>query len=260
MNIITSLYSSHYFSTLHFVLIVTHVTAALLALVIAPLAMITQKGGRAHRRWGTVYLCSMITTNMVAFSLLFWRFNVFLFAITVLSLYAAVTGARVLQQKRPLKGQGPTWFDWGFACIALLTGIGLFAWGALGIAGIGVPGIPSGSSLSLALIILPLFFGFAIVQSAWRDLRRFRRPSSERKGWWYLHMDRMLGSYIALVTALMVQQVGPRLPGSMAWMVWVAPAAIGSPLIGRWIRHYRRRFEGGRTGGVAEAEGMRVSV
>ena len=69
-----------------------------------------------------------------------------------------------------------------------------------------------------------------------------RNPSDDRNWWWYYHMDRMCGSYIALFTALMVQQVGPRLPSEIAWIVWIAPAVIGSPLIAMWIKKYRRKF------------------
>ena len=54
----------------------------------------------------------------------------------------------------------------------------------------------------------------------------------------------MVSSYIGLFTALMVQQVGPRMPGNIAWVVWVAPMLIGSPLLSRWIAAYRRKFAG----------------
>jgi hypothetical protein len=55
-------------------------------------------------------------------------------------------------------------------------------------------------------------------------------------------MERMLGSYIGLTTALMVQQVGPRLPENVSWLAWVAPTALGVPLIVMWINRYRRKF------------------
>jgi uncharacterized membrane protein len=36
-----------------------HVLAGTLALVVAPIALLTAKGGLAHRRWGKVYFWSM---------------------------------------------------------------------------------------------------------------------------------------------------------------------------------------------------------
>ena len=44
----------------------------------------------------------------------------------------------------------------------------------------------------------------------------------------------------------MVQQVGPRMPETYAWIVWVAPSIIGSPLLAWWITSYRRKFTGNR--------------
>ncbi|MDQ3248950.1 MAG: DUF2306 domain-containing protein, partial [Chloroflexota bacterium] len=83
-------------SALHAVLIVTHVLAALLALVIAPIAMATQKGGQNHRRWGKVYFWAMFVANGGALILLAWRFNIFLFGVTILSFYSALSGYRVI--------------------------------------------------------------------------------------------------------------------------------------------------------------------
>ena len=64
-------------------------------------------------------------------------------------------------------------------------------------------------------------------------------------------MERMAGSYIGLFTALMVQQVGPRMPGSVSWIVWVAPSVIGTILLTRWIAAYRRKFAGPKAHSVA---------
>jgi hypothetical protein len=102
--------------------------------------------------------------------------------------------------------------------------------------------MPSSGNVPLVMIILPLIFGIAISNDAWADLRMYRTPSPDRRWWWYYHMERILGSYIGLTTALMVQQVGPRMPESLAWLVWVAPSAIGVPLISMWISKYRRKF------------------
>jgi uncharacterized membrane protein len=50
-----------------------------------------------------------------------------------------------------------------------------------------------------------------------------------RPGWLPLHIGGMCGSYIALVTALLVVNVGDRLP-----VVWFLPTIVGSPLIA-WV-------------------------
>jgi uncharacterized membrane protein YeaQ/YmgE (transglycosylase-associated protein family) len=49
------------------------------------------------------------------------------------------------------------------------------------------------------------------------------------RGWLRAHIGGMGGSYIALVTALMVVNVGQQLP-----IVWFLPSVIGSPIIA-WV-------------------------
>lgn len=244
MDVVRSLYGSHYFSTLHFVFIVLHVTAALISLVVAPVAMVVSKGGRAHRRWGLVYFWGMVTVNGSGLLLLTWRFNIFLFGITILTLYEAVTGYRALQRKCSQQLATPHWFDWSFLLVALVTGVGLLLWGVATLLGWTTAWIPSGDGLWLIMGLLPLIFGGAILNDVLTDLRLLHTPPTDRNWWWYYHMERMVGSYIGLLTALMVQQVGPRLPDSYAWIVWVAPTLIGSPLLARWIAYYRNRFGG----------------
>jgi uncharacterized membrane protein len=241
LDFLQSLFDSHYYSLLHHALIVIHVLAALVALVVAPVAMIVQKGGDTHRRWGRVYCYAMFMTNILALWLLFWRFNAFLFGVTIISLYGALTGYRVLYRKQ----SHVRWFDWALSSLVLTIGIGLIAWGALTGLGLTAQFLPSSGNMPGLVAILSLVFGLSITHDAWNDLRLFRSPSPDRHWWWYYHMERILGSYIALSTALMVQQVGPRLPESIAWLAWVAPTAIGTPLLVRWIGHYRRKFATG---------------
>jgi hypothetical protein len=243
MNLLMQLIDSHYYSNLHFWLIIVHVVGALFSLVLAPVAMITRKGSTTHRQWGKAYFWGMFLTNATALILLAWRFNVFLLGVTILSFYAALSGYRVLYRKRPLQGHGPTRFDWASAGVALAAGVMLVAWGVLTALGVTQAWIPGGGS-QIIFVVLPIVFGLLIANDANTDLRMFRAPSTDPHWWWYYHMERMLGSYVALWTALMVQQVGPRLPFSIQWVVWVAPAAVGTVAIAYWIRRYRRMFAG----------------
>lgn len=50
-----------------------------------------------------------------------------------------------------------------------------------------------------------------------------------RTGWLRVHIGGMSGSYIALVTALLVVNVGEALP-----IVWFVPTIVGSPIIA-WV-------------------------
>lgn len=233
-----NLFASHYFSQTHQVLVVLHVLAALLSLVMASLALWVKKGGQWHRQWGKVYFGGMTVANCSAFVLLFYRFNLFLLGVTILSFYGALTGYRVLYRKR----EGGTWFDWSIAILATLGGLALIGWSLLGLVTGEFLGVPYGTAVPTFLIIFPIVFGGFILQSSLTDIRLFLKPATDRNWWWYYHMDRMLGSYIGLLTALMVQQVGPRLPEQVAWVVWIAPAIIGGIWTSWLIKQYRQKL------------------
>lgn len=235
-----NLFASNYFSQTHQILIILHVLAALVSLVMAPLAMWVHKGGYWHRQWGKVYFWGMTVANLSAIILLFYRFNLFLLGVTILSFYGALTGYRVLYRKR----EGGNWFDWGIALIATACALSLIGWAVVGLVTGDFLGIPHGTAVPSILIIFPIIFGGLILQGSITDIRLFLTPNTDRNWWWYYHMDRMLGSYIGLFTALMVQQVGPRLPEQIAWVVWIAPAVIGGVWSNWLIKQYRQKFSG----------------
>jgi len=60
--------------------------------------------------------------------------------------------------------------------------------------------------------------------------------------WFYNHIARMVGSYIATVTAFCVVN-SSNFPAYVPTLViWVLPGVIGGIAIGRWIRYYRVKF------------------
>ncbi len=105
-------------------LLVTHVGAGITALIFAPLAMLTQKGGTAHRRWGRVYFWAMFVIFITALAILFVRPNVFLLIISILSFYGAFSGVRSLHRKHPERGERAALLDWVGATVALSAGVG----------------------------------------------------------------------------------------------------------------------------------------
>jgi len=204
-----------------------HISAGTLALVLAPLAMLTVKGGRAHRRWGKIYFWSMAVVAATAVVLALWRPQIFLALLAVFSFYMAFTGYRTLSRKRPVQGQGPTALDW----MAALVTFGVSA--ALVVLGL----IRPGASWQ-RLGIVPVVFGVLGMILAGRDIGTFIRPPAARNAWWFAHMGGMLGSYIATVSAFSVVNFA-FLPMGVRWL-W--PTVIGTPLIALWITYYRIRF------------------
>jgi uncharacterized membrane protein len=215
-----------------------HILAGTLALVVAPIALMTLKGGPTHRRWGKVYFWAMGMVAATAIVVGLWRSILFLVLTAVFSFYAALSGYRVLYLKRPDLGQRPAPLDW------IAAGITLVASATLVTLGIAKP-TPRFQELSRVAIV----FGFIGLSIAGLDVLRFLRPPADKRAWWYKHMANMIGSYIAAVTAFSVVNFHS-LPTTVRWL-W--PTMVGTPLIAIWITYYKRRFNPPKSGAPATA-------
>jgi uncharacterized membrane protein len=218
-----------------------HVAAAVIALVAGPLSMLTKKGGRLHRRAGIAYVVGMSIIFVTSLIMSIFNTVLFLIAVAFLTFYSTISGTRVLDRKRA--EQRATWVDYALGLMTLAVGLGLLGsvvWSLL-------RGEPFG-----AMTIVIGIFGFVLSSQAGGDLRDFLRGTFVPQAWLFEHIARMCGSYIGLITALMVQS-GPRvgLPDEWAWVAWILPTIIGSPWIARYTRAYRARREGHRAAQVA---------
>jgi len=214
----------------------THILAGFLAFFIAPVPLLTAKGGKTHRRWGKIYFWAMALVAGSAMVLALWRPVLFLAFVAVFSFYFAFRGYRVLSRKSPRQGQGPAAIDWSAAILALLGSVALI-----------VLGVVRPGPVWVRLSLVAIAFGVIGVAFAASDIWNFIHPPADRNFWWYAHMGGMIGSYIAAVTAFSV--VNFRfLPTVVRWL-W--PSAIGVPGIFIWVGYYRRKF--GRRGKAAGA-------
>jgi uncharacterized membrane protein len=204
-----------------------HILAGTIALFVAPIPMLTAKGGRTHRRWGMVYFWAMALVALTAVVLAVWRPVVFLALVAVFSFYAAFSGYRALFRKRPAQGQAATRLDWGAALVTFAAS-----------AALALLGLVSRGPAWYRVGVVPTVFGVLGMVLSGLDLRKFAWPSADRQRWWYDHMAGMLGSYIATVTAFSVVNF-TFLPTTVRWL-W--PTAIGTPLIVLWITYYKVKF------------------
>jgi hypothetical protein len=204
-----------------------HVLSGTVALVIAPVAMLTVKGGPAHRRWGALYYRAMALVALTAVALALWRPNPFLTLVAVFSFYFAFGGRRVLGRKRPERGERAVALDWAAA------GAAAVASGALLVLGIVQPG-----AVWVRLGAVAVVFGVVGLVLAGVDLWRFVHPSGDPNAWWFAHMAGMLGSYVAALSAFSVVNF-TFLPPTVRWL-W--PTLLGTPLIALWIGYHKRRF------------------
>ncbi len=65
----------------------THILAGFTAFFIAPIPLLTAKGGKTHRRWGQIYFWAMAVVAITAMVLALWLPILFLAFIAVFSFY-----------------------------------------------------------------------------------------------------------------------------------------------------------------------------
>jgi uncharacterized membrane protein len=207
-----------------------HITCGFGAFVLAPLALVTAKGGKAHRLWGSIYFWCMAVVAATALVMALYRPILFLALVSVFSFYAAFAAYRILGQKAAWKGEPVVRpLDWIAAGICF-TSSAVFV-----LLGVFRPEVIQN------LRIPAIVFGAIGMRLSGSSIWGFTHRPAEKMFWWYAHLQGMIGSYIAAWTAFCVVTIGPRLaPGS--WWIWVLPTAVGVPAIIATTAYYKRKF------------------
>ncbi len=189
-----------------------HIVAGTAALVAGLLAMASRKGGRLHRRSGSVFYISMAVVAASALVLAANGGSRFLAHIAVFSVYQLYAGKRSLVDKS-LK---PRPADWLFLAIFVVNALMMVA------------------TMNVILVV----FGSIALMLGLSEAGTFRGASRgllPKRAWLRRHIGMMVGTYIGTVTAFVVVNVNFVQP---SWLPWVLPTAIFVPLIVYWQRKY----------------------
>jgi hypothetical protein len=209
-------------------LLATHVTAGFGAFVLAPVALMTAKGGRQHKRWGRFYLWCMGLVAATALPMALFRPVLFLALVAILSFYLAFTGYRVLKLKSLPPGISAQPADW------IVTGGCFLSSAALLVLAVWRP------ALVQHMGIVAILFGALGIRASGMHLVSLVRKPTDKMSWLYKHFQHFIGSYIAAWTAFSTVAL-PRLFGHTVWL-WIWPAAIGLPAIVLTTAYYKRKF------------------
>jgi uncharacterized membrane protein len=209
-----------------------HISAGFTALVTGLIPMFSKKGGKTHVTWGKVYFWAMFVVAVTALLRFKLRLDlIFLACIAIFSFYNTFTGIRIIRMKKQLK---PAWIDWfgaisGEICGIIMLYFSFYAY----------------QEGNVFFIILFLVFGVVMLLFATEDLRVFTGKKvidndvpTPARYWFQNHISRMGGSYIATVTAFLVVNNPPFIPGLVAW---IAPGVIGGIIIGQVRKKYREQ-------------------
>jgi len=210
-----------------------HLTAAIIALVVAPVAMAVRKGGDHHRRWGRVFLWALVVLALSGITISILDLEWHHAMVAVFSFHLAGSGLRSLRHKRLHEGQKPRGMDVSLqASVAVIYGAA-FLWGLIN----WFLGHRDGGTL------LFILFGAAGLLVAGYNMHRFYKRSHDKREWLYGHMAGMGGAYILTLCAFSASEFDFIRP---VWLRFTWPLILGLPALVQWMKHYKARFSRGR--------------
>ena len=198
-----------------------HIAGGTVALVAGVGALITKKGGFRHRGAGKVFLVSMgvvVGTVVILLPLDPTPLRAILTLVAIFSGYLAFSGYRALSRKCP--AQTGHLVDWTAAGSVILACLGLSVWG--------ISWVLDGRSFGIVMLV----FGGIGIAFGTMDIRLFQTSKSEE--WMVNHLQRMIGAFIATVSAVSAVNLTP----VMGITAWLWPTAIGVPLIYYWSKKH----------------------
>ncbi len=209
--------------------LIVHITMGFGSFLLAPIALVTVKGGKQHKRWGMVYLWCMGGVAATALPMALYRPVLFLAMVAVFSFYAAFSGYRVLKLNDLPRGGHAKPVDWIAASITFGSSACLALFGWLRPAWVQHMGI------------VAIVFGFLGMRLAYGQISSFIRKPKEKMFWWYTHLGNFIGSYIAAWTAFSVTTLPQMFPHS-GFVLWLWPTVVGVPAIVFTTAYYKRKF------------------
>lgn len=209
--------------TIFTILLIIHIIAGSIGLLTGTINIIKKKGDKAHKSVGKFFFYSMLINGFAGLIMSLIHRNDFLLIVAVFSIYMVATGQRFLSLKQLHKEQKPKTIDWILTYTMLVFAF-LF--------------ITYGSYLLINKVnfgIVLLVFGVVSCLMAIKDIKVYKGNIKEKNYWLLLHIQRMVGSYIAALTAFIVVN-NHFLPGIVGWLL---PTVIFTPLIVKWTKQYR---------------------
>ena len=201
------------------IVLIIHVVAGFAALGVGLWAILSKKGQRTHKLTGRTFFYLMLIVAVSAGIVSTIKLNEFLLLIAGFAAYQNIGGYRSVKNK----GLSPNWIDWSATALGLVTGVFMIATFNTVLLVFG--------GICLSLVIVDLRTYYAV----------FAGKTIPKLAWLARHIGFMMGSYIATFTAFVVVNVRNVEP---AWIPWLAPTAVGVPLMQYWTWKYTRKKKG----------------
>ncbi len=217
---------------IHLISKAIHISSGALVLLLGLIQMILPKKGIVHRRVGKAYFYLMVVIFFTALPPAVYAGNWFLACVSLFSLYLVWTGRRYAFNRTlsavSIKDKLITLFGFAAAFGMYLVAILFFMKKESGMA------------------FVPIVFGTLVLLGSIQDMMYFffNKPEARfgKMHWYFFHLTRMIGSYIAAVTAFIVNVQ----PLGSHWFHWIWPTILGSIVIAGFTRFYMKKFQLGK--------------
>jgi len=209
------------------VFLVIHIISGTIGLLTGTINILRKRGDKKHRLTGKFFLYSMLTVGFSAFVLSILHPNYFLFIVGVFTIYMAATGYRYLLFRKSGASRKPELIDWALTAFMSVFGIAFIGFGSFYLV--------KGNNFGIVLIV----FGLIGLKFVSTDIKNYRGKSTVSNFGLIAHLQRMIGAYIAALTAFLVVN-GDFLLGFLPnYVIWLLPTVLIVPFIFKWTRKYQ---------------------
>ncbi|HEX8548134.1 MAG TPA: DUF2306 domain-containing protein [Cytophagaceae bacterium] len=204
-------------------LLYIHVIGGGFALLLGTIILAKNKGEPAHRLLGKIYCYAMLASALVSLPMSHIRSSSFLFVIGIFTSYMLISGKRALSLRSTGLNKK---FDWGITIIMAIACLYFAGFGAFLI------------FRSINFGFVSIVFGLVGLLFVKQDILNYLGKSKVKNYRLVTHLQRMIGSYIASLTAFVVvnNKIVPPILG------WLLPSILLVPLIVIWSRNYKLKL------------------
>ena len=201
------------------VLLYIHIFCGGLSFIIGMIVLFMKKGNDIHKKLGKLFYYLLLTSSLISLAMSVMHKDYFLFIVGIFTAYMLISGKLYINLKSK---NDVTNANWAISALMFVFGLAFLIFGIYKL-------IYKDSFGSVLMIFGLISFAFVT-----KDYQNFVTNNLHRNHYLRGHISRMVGGYIAAVTAFLVvnNQV---LPVIVAWLL---PTVVLVPFIVIWIKRY----------------------
>ena len=203
-----------------------HIIGGTLGLLAGTINIIRRKSGKSHKLVGKIFTFGMILAGFSSLVLSILHPNYFLFIVGVFTLYMVSTAYRYVGWRGRKHPKKATWPDYAISGSMAVAGVVFLI--------VGGRNLYAGNNFGIVM----LAFGTIGLRFVRTDFRNYLGKASNANFWLLAHLQRMIGGYIAALTAFLV--VNAKIFPSVfpPTLIWLLPTFIFTPLIFYWSKKF----------------------